>query len=182
VLLAAGKPRKPSVSSVTVLTHDATHWLVLDPADDRFYQTGCTWLPAETGAHALESVPLSCRQAAPLLELVGVDGSGAVHAAEFHVDERSVELIACRTATTEGGYVGAAHCGTSAVVAVSRSGIDWLSFHGDRFRLSQREECSLPSAIACFATHTRDALVVCSRGLLIRVPPPQRGARARLRT
>ncbi len=177
VLLVAGERRKPSASRVTVLTHDSTQWVVLDPADDRLYQTGCNWLPAETGAHALESVPLSWRHAAPLLELVGVDGSGRVHAAEFHVDERSVELIACRTATTDGGYVGASHCGTSTVVAVSRSGIDWLSFHGDRFRLSQREECSLPSAIACFATHTRDALVVCSRGLLIRVPVPRRGAR-----
>jgi tetratricopeptide (TPR) repeat protein len=179
VLLAAGGRRKPSASGVTVLTHDSMHWVVLDPADDRLYQTGCRWLPAETGAHALESVPLSCRHAAPLLELVGVDGSGAVHAAEFHVDERSVALIACRVATTDGGYVGAAHCGTSTIVGVSRTGIDWLSFHGDRFRLAQREECSLPSAIACFATHMRDALVVCSRGLLIRVPPPRRGVWAR---
>jgi hypothetical protein len=174
VLLVAGEPRKPTARRVTVLTHDSTHWVVLDPADDRLYPTGCNWLPAETGSHALESVPLSWRHAPPLLELVGVDGSGRVHAAEFHVDERSVQLIACRTATTEGGYVGASHCGTSTVVAVSRSGIDWLSFHGDRFRLSKREECSLPSAIACFATHARDALVVCSRGLLIRVPPPRR--------
>ncbi len=179
VLLAAGARRKPS-TGVTVLTHDQTQWVLLDPSDDRLYPTGCRWLPAETGAHALKSVPLSCRQAAPLLELVGVDGNGAVHAAEFHVDEESVELLVCRLATTEGGYVGAAHSGTSTVVAVSRAGIDWLSFHGDRFRLSQREECSLPSAVACFATHTRDALVVCSRGLLIRVPPPRRGARARV--
>jgi hypothetical protein len=40
----------------------------------------------------------------------------------------------------------------------------------------------LPSAIACFATHSRDALVVCSRGLLIRVPPPRRGGRTKTHT
>jgi hypothetical protein len=102
-----------------------------------------------------------------------------VHAAEFHVNA-TVELLASRMHTTEaGGYLGAAHAGTNTVVAVSRAGIDWLSFHGDRFRLSHKEECALPSAVACFATQSREALVVCSRGLVIRVPPPRRGARAR---
>ena len=110
-----------------------------------------------------------------------MDSSGGVHAAEFHVDEHAVELLASRVAGTVGEYVGEAHSGTNTVVAVSRSGIDWLSFHGDRFRLSHKEECSLPSAVACFATPTRDALVVCSRGLLIRVPPPRRGAREKLK-
>ncbi len=179
ILIAAGHRSKAIATTVTVLTHNHRRWVVLDPSDDRLYETGCIWLPGETGAHALKSVPLSCRYAPPLLELVGVDRSGGVQAAEFHVDERSVELLASRVTGTLGEYVGAAHSGTNTVVAVSRSGIDWLSFHGDRFRLSHKEECSLPSAVACFATPTRDALVVCSRGLLIRVPPPRRGARAR---
>ena len=47
----------------------------------------------------------------PLLELVGVDRSGGVHAAEFHVDERSVELIASRGwPRPTGDTSGAAHC------------------------------------------------------------------------
>jgi tetratricopeptide (TPR) repeat protein len=179
LLIAVGRASKPSARSVTVLTHVKRRWVVLHPSDDRPFDTGCIWQPAETGAHALRSVPLSYRYAPPLLELVGVDQSGGVRAAEFHVDEQSVELLASRVATTEGGYVGAVHSGTNTVVAVSRTGIDWLSFQGERFRLSHREECSLPSAVACFATHSRDALVVCSRGLLIRVPPPRRGARAK---
>jgi hypothetical protein len=97
------------------------------------------------------------------------------------VDEHTVQLLADRVATTPGGYLGAAHAGTNTVVAVSGTGIDWLSFHGDRFRLSQRVECSLPSAVACFAARSRDALVVCSRGLLIRVPPPKHTARSKNR-
>ena len=173
----AGQARR----KVTVLTHDQTHWVVLDPADDRLYPTGCRWLPAEAGPHSLQSVPISCRHAPPVLELVGLDRNGAVHAAEFHVDEHTVQLLASRVATTPGGYVAASHAGTNMVVAVSGTGIDWLSFHGDRFRLSQRVECSLPSAVGCFAAHSRDALVACSRGLMIRVPPPRYTARGKNR-
>src|SRR5262249_51444990 len=150
-----------SSSGLTVLTHDNSHWGILDPADNRLYSTGCKWLSAETGAHALESVPLSCRYAPPLLELVGLDRTGSVHASELHADAHTITLIACRSASTDGGCLGALHCGRSTVVAVSRTGIDWLSFQGDHFRRSQREECSLPSAVACFATHSREALVVC---------------------
>ena len=173
-----------SASRVTVLTHDDSHWVVLDPSDDRLYPTGCKWLPGETGAHALRFVPISWRYAPPVLELVGVDRNGAVRAAEFYVDGGSVQLIASRVATTEAGYIGAAHAGSNTVVAVSPLGIDWLSFHGDRFRLSQKwqkADLSFSSAVACFATHSRDAVVVCSRGLVMRVPLPPRGSGAKKR-
>jgi hypothetical protein len=63
------------------------------------------------------------------------------------------------------------------VVALSPVGIDWLSFRGDRFRLSQKvqkAELGFSSAVACFATHSRDAVVICSHGLVIRVPMPRR--------
>ena len=92
VLLAAGPRSKAAAGHVTVLTHEDADWVVLDPADDRFCQTGCTWRPAEIGPHSLRSVPLSWRVAPPLLEMVGVDRGGAVHAAEFHVDQCSVQL------------------------------------------------------------------------------------------
>jgi hypothetical protein len=64
-------------------------------------------------------------------------------------------------------------------VAVSPLEIDWLSFSGDRFRLShkwQKPALGFTSAVACFATHSRDAVVVCSRGLVMRVPLPPRGS------
>jgi hypothetical protein len=109
-----------------------------------------------------------------VLKLAGVDQGGAVHAAEFYLDEESIQLLASRVATTEGGYLGAAHAGTNTVVAVSQKGVDWLSFHGDRFRLSQKVAIRLPLPVACFSSHSRDALVVCSRGLVIRVAAPRR--------
>ncbi len=179
LLLAAGPGSTRTTCPVTVLTHDSADWVVFDPADDKVYQTGCRWIPAETGTHSLRSVPLSCRYAPPLLELVGVDRSGGVHAAEFHVDGHAVDHLASRVAASEAGYLGAAHTGTNTVVAVSRTGIDWFSFHGDKLRLLHKEQCALPSAVACFASHSREAIVVCSRGLLIRVPLPRGADRTR---
>jgi tetratricopeptide (TPR) repeat protein len=176
-LLPIGPGKTRSASPVTVLTHDDSEWVVLDTSDDRLYPTGCRWRPSETDVHRLRSVPISWRFAAPVLELAGVDRNGAVRAAEFYVDGGSVQLVASRVATTEAGYIGAAHAGSNTVVAVSPQGIDWLSFHGDRFRLSQKmqkAEPGFPSAVACFATHSRDAVVICSRGLVTRVPPPPR--------
>jgi tetratricopeptide (TPR) repeat protein len=181
ILLAAGAASERPGSPVMVLTHDHSDWMVLDPSNDRLYPTGCRWVPAESGPHSLRIVPVSWRYARPALEMVGVDSSGGVHAAEFSVDPSSGDLRAARVTTTDGGYLGAAHAGKNAVVAISRTSIDWLGFHGDRFRLLEIEECSLPSAVACFATHSQDALVVCSRGLLIRVPLPPRAARIKKR-
>ena len=110
--------------------------------------------------------------------------NGAVRAAEFYVDGHVLQLVGSRVATSEGGYVGAAHAGSNTVVAVSPQGVDWLSVRGDRFRLSQHQkaEIGLPTAVAVFATHRRDALVVCSRGLVMRVPMPRRGVVSRNRS
>ena len=42
-------------------------------------------------------------------------------------------------------------------------------------RTSGRERSlGFSSAVACFATHSREAVVVCSRGLVMRVPLPRR--------
>ncbi len=177
-LLSAGQGTRPSGSQLPVFTHDSGHWVVYDVHSDPPHPTGCRWQPAASGPHSLRSVPVSWRHAPPVLELVGVDQGGALHAAEFYLDEDSIQLLTSRTTTTDGGYVGAVHAGTNMIVAVSQNSIDWLSFHGDRFRLSKKVEMSLPSAVACFATHSRDALVVCSRGLLIRVAAPPRGITA----
>ena len=175
LLVSAGPRGGPSGSALAVLTHDGGRWFVVDARGKLGRLTGCRWQPAVGGLHCLRSVPLSWRHAPPVLELAGVDQSGAVHAAEFYMDEESIQVVASRVATTLGGYLGAAHAGTNTVVAVSQKGIEWLSFAGDRFRLSKKVEMSLPSAVACFASHARDALVVCSSGLLVRVAAPRRG-------
>ncbi len=110
LLLGGGPGSTRSANPLTVLTHDRAHWVVLDPSDDQLSATGCRWLPPETGPHSLRSVPISSRYALPLLELAGVDRTGGLHAAEFHVDLKSVRLIASRVTTTEGGYLGRSAC------------------------------------------------------------------------
>jgi tetratricopeptide (TPR) repeat protein len=178
-LLAVGPRATFSARDVTVLTHDASDWVVLDTSNERSVPTGCKWRPGETGAHGLRCAPISWRYAAPVLEMVGVDHNGAVRAAEFYSDGGTLQLIASRVAANEAGYIGATHAGSNTVVAVSPLGIDWLSFSGDRFRLShqwQRAEVGFSSAVACFATHSRDAVVIGSRGLVMRVPLPGRGS------
>ena len=94
--------------------------------------------------------------------------------------EHSLQLIASRVATTEAGYVGAAHAGSNTVVAVSPLGIDWLSF---RWRpisavAQMARRLDFPSAVACFATHSRDA----RGGMLARAGDAGAAAAARLGT
>jgi tetratricopeptide (TPR) repeat protein len=180
-LLSAGPSSRHSSIPLAVFTHDGAQWVVYDVSDDEPRATGCRWQPMTSGRHGLRSVPFSWRHAPPVLELSGVDEGGAVHAAECYLDEDSIQLLASRVATTDEGYVSAAHAGTNMVVAASPKGIDWLSFHGDRFRVSKKVDMSLPSVVACFASHARDALVVCSRGLLIRVAAPARTSTAKNR-
>ncbi len=171
-----------SASRVTVLTHDQAEWVVFEPLDESFSPSGCKWLPGQKGVHSLRCAPLSWRHSPPSLALVGVDREGAVRAAEFYVDGYALQLIGSRVASTDAGYVGAAHAGSNTVVAVSRAGVDWLSVRGDRFRIAHKVEIELPTAVAVFATHRRDALVVCSRGLVARVAPPRRGVMTRNRS
>ena len=183
-LIAVGPGATRSARDVTVLTHDESDWVMLDTSNNRLYPTGCKWRPGDTGAHGLLCAPISWRYAAPVLEMVGIDQNGAVRAAEFYADGGSVQLIASRVATNEAGYIGAAHAGSNTVVAGSPLGIDWLSFSGDRFRLSQKwqkADLDFSSAVACFATHSRDAFVIGSRGLVTRVPLQRRGPGAKER-
>jgi hypothetical protein len=178
-LFDGGPGNARSAKAVTLLTHDSDQWVVVDSLDDRVHETGCKWLPQETGAHSMQFAPLSWRHVRSLLELAGVDGSGAVHASEFYTVGQTLRLIGSRVATTEAGYVGATHAGSSTVMAVSPAGIDWLRYRGNGFRPAQHMELSLPSAVACFAIRGQDALVVCSRGLVIRVAAPRRASAAR---
>ncbi len=175
-LLDPGPGNARSASALTVLTHDQAEWVLVEPMDESFNSSGCKWLPLQTGAHSLRCAPLSWRHSPPSLALVGVDREGAVRAAEFYLERHMPQLIGSRVASTDAGYVGAAHAGSNTVVAASPAGVDWLSVRGDRFRLAHKAEIGLPTAVAVFATHRRDALVVCSRGLVMRIAPPRRGA------
>jgi hypothetical protein len=105
--------------------------------------------------------------------MVALDREGAVSSAQFHVEDGVFELLATRVATTAGGYLAATRCGTSMVAAVARERIVWLGFSADRFHAVHELYVSLPSAVACFATHAYpEVLVVCSDGFVARVAPP----------
>ena len=184
---AAGTPARRSVqaatrsaSAVTVLTHDADDWVVLDTSTTGSIRRDANGGPAKRALMRCGSLPFRGGTHRLCSNWWGLTENGAVRAAEFYVDGGSLQLIASRVATNEAGYVGAAHAGSNTVVAVSPLGIDWLSFHGDRFRLShkwQRANLDFSSAVACFATHSaRCAWWYCSRGLVMRVPLPPRGS------
>ena len=116
-------------------------------------------------------MPISSRFAPPLLELLGLDRNGAVHGARFHVEDGLfVELVSSQIATTPGGYLAAAFTGPTTVVAVAPRRIDWLDAAGERFRVVNKLDLAVPTAVACFALpSTRETLVVCSDGFVARV-------------
>jgi hypothetical protein len=174
LLFSFGSSSRIASSRLGVLTHNGPHWIVLDIHGKLIHQTAYHWHPAVPGVSSLRSIPINWRHAPPFLELVVLDKDGAVSASHFHVEDGAFELLAARVAApTDGGYLAAARCGTSMVVAVGPKRIVWLGFGADRFHLVHQLEVSLPSAVACFAApSTPEVLVVCSDGFIARVEPP----------
>jgi tetratricopeptide (TPR) repeat protein len=170
LLLPIGPGSGSPHDRLLVLTHEGPHWLVLNVAGEVVHATPYYWYPSLPPASTLRSLALTWRHAPPFVELVGLDKNGAVHAAQFYIEDDLLELLAARVATTEGGYLATARSGPSTVVAVSRSRIDWLGYSGDRFRVAHSLKVALPTAIACFASAvTQEILVVCSDGFIARV-------------
>jgi tetratricopeptide (TPR) repeat protein len=175
LLLPTAPDQGSSQGSLLVLTHNGPHWVVLDEAGETMHPTPYYWQPALPASSTLHSLALTWLHAPPFLELVGLDKNGAVHAAQFYLDGDALELLAARVATTDGGYIATARAGTSTVVAVSRTQIDWLGYRGDRFRVTHSFKLALPTAVACVACPaTQETLVVCSDGFVARVATPRR--------
>jgi hypothetical protein len=161
--------------SFIVLTHDGGRWIAVDARGEGLRPTGFSWRPALPATSSLRSVPLTWRHVPPFVELVGLNSSGAVHAAQFFVEESVLELVGAQVAPTEGGYLAATRCGTSTVVAVGATRIDWFSSSGDRFRVVHKLDLALPSAVACFRSASpQEVQVVCSDGFIARINAPRR--------
>ena len=107
--------------------------------------------------------------------MLGLDKSGAIHAAQFHFEDGMLELMADRVATIPGGYLAAAHAGANRIVAIGPQQIDWLDANSDRLLPARTVDLRLPSAVACFnSAATRETLVVCADGFIARVVTPGR--------
>jgi hypothetical protein len=175
LLLPVGSSRRTGVSRLVVLTHEGDRWVVVDERDEVLHQTGFRWHPAAAESSTLRSVPITWRFAPPILELLGLDRDGAIHAAQFHAEDGSVELVAAQVATTEGGYLAATRSGATTIVAISRARIDWLACSEKGLHVVNKMEVGFPTAIACFASPaTHETLVVCSDGFIPRLAAPRR--------
>ena len=133
-----------------ILTHDGPRWIVVNENGELLHVTFFDWLPGLPGSSSLRSVPVAWQIVPPFVELLGLDGNGAVYGARFHGDRGAIELVSAQVATTEGGYLAAARAGTDTVVAVARNRIDWLDRAADRFQVKAKLNVELPTAVACF--------------------------------
>jgi len=176
LLLATSSRNGATESRLVVLTHAGPRWIVVDVKGKLLHQTTSQrWLPAAGGSSSVRSAPIAWRHVPPFLELVGLDQNGAAYAAQFYVDDGSLELLAEWVASTEGGYLAAARAGPNTVVAISWTGIDWLGHGADRFHLVHKLKLGFPTAVACFTSPTtQETLVVCSDGFVARVAAPRR--------
>ena len=175
ILLLTGPGANASESRLVVLTHDGPRWVVCDLDGTRRTLTSFRWQPGIPASSTLRSIPISSRFVPPCLDLLGLDANGAVHAAQFHAEDGSLELVAERVASTPGGYLAAARAGTNGVVAIAPRRIDWLDASGERFSVLQTVNVGLHSAVACFnSPSTREVLVVCADGFIARVVTPRR--------
>ena len=175
ILLPAGSSTGPLESRLMVLTHDGPRWIFFDMNQMPPEPTPLRWQPGIPGSSSLCSLQISSRFVPPFLDLLGLDATGAVHAAQFHAEDGSLELVAERVATIPGGYLAAAHIGTNRIVAIASRQIDWLDAGAERFSLAKTVDVGLHSAVACFNSPcTREVLVVCSDGFIARTVAPRR--------
>lgn len=166
--------------ALSVLACVGPYWTL--PRQDRkaYWIVKAPWCPAVRGPGPLRRTPLFWSRGLDHLALVGLDDRGAVHATQFHVDERDYingqrfESLASCSASTDGGYLAATRLETSTIVAVSANRIDWLRDTGERLRLvGSLTDLNLRSVVACFPAGEKDeVLLVFSDGVLRRVRRP----------
>ena len=85
-----------------ILTHDGPRWIVVNENGELLHVTFFDWLPGLPGSSSLRSVPVAWQIVPPFVELLGLDGNGAVYGARFHGDRGAIELVSAQVATTEG--------------------------------------------------------------------------------
>jgi hypothetical protein len=181
ILIATGPPLANSESRIYVVTHAGPHWVLLDLDGRILCQTSSPrWLRVEPGFDSVQSAPVTWRYVPPFLEILGLDRTSAAYAAQLYLEDEALELLAERSAVTDGGYLAVTRGANNNVVAVSRAQIDWLGYGSDRFHVAEKLKLGLPTAVACFPSFaTQETLVVCADGFIAHVAPPRRIRAAR---
>jgi hypothetical protein len=89
------------------------------------------------------------------------------------LDPNELRIVGRASSVRAEGYLAATIVRADLVAGVSRSHIDWLHT-GDRgFVRRSTTRVNLRSAVACFPSpQTRELLVVCRDGVVVRVPMP----------
>jgi hypothetical protein len=141
------------------------------------------WTPCIPEASSLKSVPISWFQSNSRdLELAGLSVHGTLHWSRLDVrtegadagrDLGEVKVLAHGSSVRAEGYLAATVIRSGQIAGVSRSHIDWLRADSQGLTRWYTTQMNLRTAIACFPiTRTRELVVVCRDGVVVRVPMP----------
>jgi tetratricopeptide (TPR) repeat protein len=134
------------------------------------YSARLPWSPGLPEGSSLTAAPLSwLRGDSESLEVAGLLHNGAVcwSLLPFGSGPKSTRTSRDRF------YLAATLIGPGLLAAVAGSRIDWLRCSGNDFPSRGRTPVAIPGAVACFACHeTRELIVVCRDGFVVRVPLP----------
>jgi tetratricopeptide (TPR) repeat protein len=161
-------------SYLVLLLAQGSLWCSTFPGSGRREPAGLGWVPASPAHSTLYAPPLSClRPHADHLELAGVraDGNACWSLVQFGRDGQPVTRM---TNVTRGStYQAAALVRPNLVAAVGTYRIDWLRSGFAGFAYWSATHLSLPAVVAAFPSHpTRELLLACTNGVVVRVPVP----------
>jgi tetratricopeptide (TPR) repeat protein len=153
------------------------------------------WEPCIPESNSLKNIPISWLWSAKThLELAGLTRQGTLHWSVVDVgqqasadsllestplgdadhDPQMLQIPARLSSVRPEGYLAATLIRAGHVAGVSRSHIDWLRAGSKEFKRWATTEVTLPGAVACFPSYsTRELIVVCRDGVVVRVPIPQ---------
>jgi hypothetical protein len=175
-LVLGGTPPFPGAPAgyLVLLLGQGTLWCSTFPTYGQREPAGLGWVPASPAHSTLYAPPLSWLRPHPdHLELAGVraDGNACWSLVQFGQDGQPVTRM---TNVTRGStYQAAALVRPNLVAAVGTYRIDWLRSGFAGFAYWSATHLSLPAVVAAFPSHpTRELLLVCSNGVVVRVPVP----------
>ncbi|MGP0063260.1 MAG: hypothetical protein ACLQGP_06600 [Isosphaeraceae bacterium] len=177
LLLPAGPSGGSPDYRLVVLTHDGPSWILLDPGGRELQRRESAWYPAAPAFRPMRGVPATWVPGLPFVELIGLDKDGVAYVSEFHVEDGLFHVFSSRASRTDQSYLAAAHwAGSSTVVAVSRTRIDWLSMKTDRYQPARSLPIpSLSPAVGCFFSKSpEEILVAFADGTVAQIDSPRR--------
>jgi hypothetical protein len=88
-------------------------------------------------------------------------------------DGPQIKILAHNSSVRAEGYLAATLLRPGHVAGVSRSHIDWLRGGSKEFACWSVTEAALARSVACFPSYrTGELVIVCSDGVVVRVPIP----------